>query len=384
MSLTKQDRDRLDKFRAELAYNVKHILGYPPARDFDYSAISDFLQFPINNVGDPFAASTAKIDTREFECEVLSFWAEQLRAPPNEWWGYVTNGGTEGNLYAMYLARELYPDGIVYFSQDTHYSVNKIVSVLNMRNIMIRSQDNGEIDYDDLNETIKIHRDAPPIIFANIGTTMTEAKDDIQKIIAIIEGLAISQRYIHSDAAMSGGFAPFLANPPEFDFADGADSIAISGHKFIGSPIPCGLVFAREKHVNRIARSIAYIGTMDTTISGSRCGFAPLMLWYAMKRYGVDGMRQRAQRSLMLAAHAEQKLKEIGVPAWRNTDAITVVFPQAPAQIQEKWQLATAKGISHIIAVPGVSEELIDGFVNELRVAKQQEDDGRNDEGALK
>ncbi|HLI95216.1 MAG TPA: hypothetical protein VKT72_03895 [Candidatus Baltobacteraceae bacterium] len=49
---------------------------------------------------------------------------------------------------------------------------------MDMRHIMIRAQRNGEIDYDDLRETLKIHRDVPPIVFANIGTTMTEARDD--------------------------------------------------------------------------------------------------------------------------------------------------------------------------------------------------------------
>ena len=66
-------------------------------------------------------------------------------------------------MYGLYLGRELYPKGVVYFSQDTHYSILKILHVLNVRNIMIKSQDNGEIDYDDLYETIRIHRDVPVI-----------------------------------------------------------------------------------------------------------------------------------------------------------------------------------------------------------------------------
>ena len=40
-------------------------------------------------------------------------------------WGYVTTCGTEGNLYGMLLARETLPDGIVYTSSETHYSVFK-------------------------------------------------------------------------------------------------------------------------------------------------------------------------------------------------------------------------------------------------------------------
>ena len=44
---------------------------------------------------------------------------------------------------------------------------------------------------------------------------------------------------------------------PAFDFADGADSIAISGHKSFGSPMPCGVVVVKKSNRDRIARSVA-------------------------------------------------------------------------------------------------------------------------------
>ncbi|MBV9270030.1 MAG: hypothetical protein JO165_02990 [Candidatus Eremiobacteraeota bacterium] len=60
-------------------------LGYPSAKDFDYSAIASFLKYPINNVGDPFADGTYRVETREFEREVVAFYAEVLRAPESDW-----------------------------------------------------------------------------------------------------------------------------------------------------------------------------------------------------------------------------------------------------------------------------------------------------------
>ena len=372
MSLTPQDQQRLQKYYEEVSTNVDNLIGYPCAKDFEYEELDRFLRLPLNNVGDPFASSTAKIDSREFEREVLEFWAKQLRAPTDNWWGYVTSGGTEGNLYALYLARELLPDGIVYYSRDTHYSVGKNVHVLNMRNIMIRSQPNGEIDYEDLAATMAIHRDVPPILFLNIGTTMTEARDDIARIRGLLDDLALPRYYIHADAAMSGAIAPFVDPRPQFDFEDGADSVTISGHKFIGSPVPCGMVLAKRDNVNRIARSIAYIGSLDTTIGGSRSGYAPLVLWYAMKRWGVEGMRQRATHCLNLAAYACDKLCEQGVKAWRNPDAITVVMPEVPVSIREKWQLASADGISHLIITPSIQKSEVDRFASELDQALQE------------
>ena len=112
-----------------------------------------------------------------------------VRLPADDAWGYVTAGGTEGNMYGIYVGREMLRDPIAYFSQDTHYSVLKILHVLNVRNIMIRSQDNGEMDYDDLRESIFINRDKPPLIVANIGTTMKGAVDDLDKIRRHPQGL---------------------------------------------------------------------------------------------------------------------------------------------------------------------------------------------------
>ncbi|MDE2803255.1 MAG: pyridoxal-dependent decarboxylase, partial [Chloroflexota bacterium] len=147
-------------------------LGYPTNLDFDYSALLPFLQYAANNVGDPFHASNYANNSHEVERDVIHTFADLMHLPREEAWGYVTSGGTEGNMYGLYMARETFPDGVVYFSQDAHYSAVKILRLLKVRNIMIKSQPNGEIDYDDLYETVRINRDVPVIFMANIGTTM--------------------------------------------------------------------------------------------------------------------------------------------------------------------------------------------------------------------
>lgn len=369
MALSRTDQMQLDLFFEQMQQAASREVGYPVAFDFDYSALAPFLSFSLNNAGDPFMPMTYLLNSHDFEREVVSFYAQLARAPDDQWWGYVTNGSTEGNLYGLYLARELLPDGIVYFSQDSHYSVGKNLHFLNMRHIMIRSQSNGEIDYEDLRETLRIKRDAPPIIFANVGTTMKEARDDIGRIRSILDDLAIENRYIHCDAALCGGYAAFLDPPPAWDFKDGADSIAISGHKFLGSPIPCGIVLARRVHVDRIGHSVAYIGSIDTTISGSRNGFTPLVLWYAIRSLGLEGMKERINNSLRQAAYAEDRLKAAGIDAWRNPQALTVVFPEPPAEVREKWQLASANGLSHLICMPHVRQEQIDELIDDIHQA---------------
>ncbi|NLR77720.1 histidine decarboxylase [Chitinophaga eiseniae] len=364
--LAAPDAAALQQLLARVASCTKDFLGYPVSKDFDYSPLLPFLQYPLNNLGDPFVPSTYGVGSREMEKEVVSFFADLFRAPENDWWGYVTNGGSEGNLYGLYLARELYPKGMVYYSEATHYSVQKNLHLLNMPGIIIRTLPNGEIDYDDLEHTISMNRHLPVIMLANIGTTMTEARDDVKRIKDILRKLAIRHHYIHADGALSGSYSAFLAPRPAFDFADGADSIAISGHKFIGAPIPCGVVVAKKSNRDRIARSVAYIGSMDTTITGSRNGHSPLFLWYAIKCLGVAGLEERARHSLAVAAYAVERLNENGIAAWRNRDAITVVFPDPPAAVRQRWQLASENGWSHLVCMPNVNRQQVDAFIATL------------------
>jgi histidine decarboxylase len=359
-------RDRLQQQLIQIQEKTQFFLGYPVSKDFDYSELLPFLQYPLNNLGDPFVDSTYAVDSREMEKEVVDFFAEMFRAPKNDRWGYVTNGGSEGNLYGLYLARELYPKAMVYYSESTHYSVHKNLHLLGMPNIVIRSQQNGEIDYDDLRNTIQMNRHMPVIILANIGTTMTEARDDVKRIKGILKDLAVKQHYIHADGALSGSYSAFIDPRPAFDFEDGVDSIAISGHKFIGSPMPCGVVIAKRSNKDRIARSIAYIGSMDTTITGSRNGHSPLFLWYAIQKMGIEGFRNRAWHSLETAAYCTQQLNDIGIDAWRNPNSITVVFPEPDEKIRKKWQLASENGMSHIMCMPNVTKEQIDVVVAEI------------------
>lgn len=362
-SIREEDARRLDELHAYLERESRRFVGYPCNALFDYSPLYRFLQFPLNNVGDPFASSTYHVNTRAIEREVLAFFAELYEAPENDWWGYVTSGGTEGNLYGLYLARELLPAGIVYYSEDTHYSVSKILRVLDMRHIQIKSQRNGEIDYDDLRETVRIHRDVPPIVFANIGTTMTGAVDDVARIRAILSDFAIEECYIHGDAALSGMILPFVRDPQPHRFSQGLDSISVSGHKMIGAPVPCGIVLARKRNVERIARSIEYIGSLDTTILGSRSGLAPLLLWYAIRTLGYDGFRELVLGCFRTADYAIERFRSHDVPAWRNNNSVTVVFPRPPEDVVDKWQVAVDEDIAHLIAMPHVTTALVDEIV---------------------
>ncbi len=364
--LNRNEERQLDALYAHLSKMRGHHAGYPCNQLFDYSELYRFLEFSINNVGDPFHDTNFRLNTHDVEREMIHTFARLTRAPADGYWGYVNNGGTEGNLYGLYLARELMRNGIVYFSEDTHYSVAKILRVLDTRSIMIKSRPSGAIDCDDLRESIRVHRDVPPIVIANAGTTMTGALDDVAEIRGIFDEFAITRAYVHCDAALSGMLLPFLDNPPPFGFETGIDSIAISGHKLIGSPIPCGVVLAKREHVNLIARGIEYVGVLDTTITGSRNAFTPLILWYAFRRYGREGLANIVRDALALADYAIARFKRRGVEAWRNEHSITVVFPRPSGAVIKAWQLAAKDGIAHIITLPHLDSERIDRLVDDI------------------
>ena len=358
-------RAHLDALRSEFEELSRLQVGYPCNQDFDYSDLLPFMEYSLNNVGDPFHDSNFRSNTHEIEREVIARFASLMRLEQEHAWGYVTSGGTEGNMYGIYMGRELFPDGVVYFSQDTHYSVLKILRVLNVRNIMIKSQENGEIDYEDLRETIRIHRDAPVIFMANIGSTMKGAVDDVSRVRGILDDLAVTNAYIHADAALSGMILPFVDDPQPYGFDAGFDSVSISGHKLIGCPLPCGVVLTKRDYVARIARSIEYVGVLDTTLPGSRSGFTPLMLWYAFERLGMDGFRELVREMLAVAAYAVERFGEFGIPAWRHKNSVTVVFPRPPGEVMRKWQIAPLGDIAHIITMPHVTREMVNEFVDD-------------------
>lgn len=361
---------RLDAARR---YNI----GFPGATDFDYTGLAELLgRHLLNNVGDPDSDGLAANHTKSLEREVVAFVARLLRAPADDYWGYVSSGGSEGNLYGLHLARALYPDGIVYHSEAAHPSVSKAVGLLRMDSIGVRANGAGVMDYTDLSAQVDRHRHRPAVVVATAGTTMTEAVDDTRRITTCLDELAVARRFLHVDAALSGIPLSFI-NPddrPGFDFTDGADCVTISGHKFLGTPMPCGIVVTRRSYRDRLARAAGYAGSPDTTIGYSRSGHAPLLLWHAIARHGADGLRRRAEDARQLAGHLLDELVDLGWPGHRHPHAFTVVMHTPPAAVTAKWVLATQGGWSHVITMPGIASSTVDEFVRDMRDALRRLD----------
>jgi histidine decarboxylase len=174
----------------------------------------------------------------------------------------------------------------------------------------------------------------------------------------------MANHYVHSDAALAGVPAALLDDRPGFDLTDGCDSISVSGQEFIGTPFPCGAVVLRRSLRDRISRTDTG-DTTETVISGTRNGHAALVLWYALRKLGLDGLRERAEQARDLAAHLARRLTELGWSAWHHPQAFIVLFKPPPADLAARWRLATVGGWSRVVCLPG-NREQVDRFLADL------------------
>ncbi|MED6171315.1 hypothetical protein PIB30_039668 [Stylosanthes scabra] len=195
----------------------------------------------------------------------------------------------------------------------------------------------GEIDCADLKASLLLaHKDKPAIVNLNIGTTMKGAVDDID-----------------------------LA--PKISFKRPIGSACVSGHKFLGCPIPCGVVITRREYINTIWKDVEYIGSRDATITGSRSGHAPIFLWHAITARGSLGLQKEAEICIMNARYLHNRLREARIGAMLNEYSNTVVFEKPlDDEFSRGWSLACKGNIAHVVVMQHVTIEMLDSFVAEF------------------
>ncbi|XP_074304987.1 serine decarboxylase-like isoform X1 [Silene latifolia] len=149
---------------------TKQNLGYALRLDFDYSALGQLPNQVINNFGDPFIEPNFNGQSRKFEVGVLDWFARLWEIEEEEYWGYVTNGSSEGNLHGILLGRELFPEGIFYTSRDSHFSVFKAARMYRMECVTIDTHISGQIDCANFKAKLLQNADKPAIVNVTLGS----------------------------------------------------------------------------------------------------------------------------------------------------------------------------------------------------------------------
>ena len=355
---------------ARAAQAQHRTIGFPAATDIDWSRVQGLFTRLFNNVGDPATAPGGEAHTNSLEVEVVQWFADLVGLPQYDRWGYVTSGGTEGNIAALKVARDRFPDAVLYLTHASHYSIRKTAGLLGLGPsdvVAVGDSWYGEMDYEHFEQLVAGHRGRPAIVVATAGTTLWEAVDQPDRIEAILHRHGVYRHHIHVDAALAGvplaldGFLGLGAGSP-------VDSVAMSGHKFLGTPIPCGIVVLRDSVRVERGEHIAYTATLDSTVLGSRCGQAAALLWAAIAWYGRSGHHARALRARQVAAYAVERIRAHGWPVFRHASAFTVVLQTPPPAITSEfgWVLSTDGDYCHIICMPGVTYDIVDDFVADL------------------
>ncbi len=129
--------------------------------------------------------------------------------------------------------------------------------------------------------------------------------------------------------------------------------------------MPCGVLIARKRHVERIASNIAYLRSNDTTLMGSRNGHAVLAVWSRVMGHGLEGYASDVESCLARASALADALREAGVPVLCNPFGMTLVFPQPSEAIVKRYQLACYRNEAHAIIMPNVTDALVSRFLDD-------------------
>lgn len=154
---------------------------------------------------------------------------------------------------------------------------------------------------------------------------------------------------------------------PKVSFKKPIGSVSVSGHKFVGCPMPCGVQLTRMKHINVLSSNVEYLASRDATIMGSRNGHAPIFLWYTLNKKGYKGFQKEVQKCLRNAHYLKDRLREAGISAMLNEMSSTVVFERPrDEEFVRRWQLACERNMAHVIVMPNVTIDKLNDFLDEL------------------
>lgn len=356
-----------EALKKNLDYEVNSILGLPgstlDSRVFprldelrDFGLLRTYVSNP-NHIGCHTlgASETAFEGTQAIERDLLRICAEELlRAAPASWDGYVTSGGTEANIQAMWTYRNRFRDlqgeeagrcGVL-CSVDTHYSIAKGADLLGMPLWQVGvDQETRALDPAEVERVIKSMLESGighVIAVLNMGTTMFGSIDDPESVLPILDRLGVSYS-AHVDAAFGGFIYPLLTADNRLDFRDPRiTSITLDAHKMLQAPYGTGIHLIRKGYIQHVyTKSARYVPGLDCTLIGSRSGTNAVAVWMILQSYGSEGGATFCRVLVDRAARLCAGLDALGVRYFHHPEmnVVTMRAEDVPAEVSARWLL---------------------------------------------
>jgi aromatic-L-amino-acid decarboxylase len=312
--------------------------GFFPSNGDLASVLGDYLSTGLGVLGLNWQASPALTEVEE----VVTDWMRQMTGLSDAWSGVIQDTASTCTLVALMCARERasgYSLGrgglqaepaplVVYTSAHSHSSVDKaaLLAGFGRENVRhIANDGNYALRPEALETAIREDLAAgrkPCAIVGTTGTTATTAIDPIGEMgrIAREHGL-----WLHVDAAMAGSAMILPECRCLWDGVEGADSLVLNPHKWLGAAFDCSLYYVRDpEHLVRVmSTSPSYLRTAaDEKVKNLRDWglplgrrFRALKLWFLIREQGVAGLQARLRRDIANAQWLAERVRE--TPGWR-------------------------------------------------------------------
>ncbi len=306
---------RLLQLRTELKRSpTKYNLGTlwtPPSR-FVSRIYGLFLSFNTNHLGNWSTASPEFNSTQQLEYEVIQKMIDLYQAKNEALEGYVSSGGTEGNIYSLWagksaLLQSCSRDQLALLTTSfTHFSIRKGGNICDVPLFSIPlDQKKWNINSNGLIRLVKKLYDQGFrgfLLPLTIGYTVTGTTDNLAEVLTTVKNLQQSYPsiyfYVWIDAAFNGLIEPFINDSFAPFSSPLIQALVVDFHKFGLVPYAAGVVLFRKQLRQYIEQPIAYLDQSDTTLLGSRSGAASVAIWTAIQLFGKERYRELVKTQL--------------------------------------------------------------------------------------
>jgi len=308
--------DNLTKNGKDLQ-EVKNKLKSFKQKDFDFSsgrifasmctepldiAKEAYIEFIESNLGNPGLYP----GTKEMEKEIHEAVSSLINAKGMKC--FSVGGGTEGNIMALWRAREKTGNRKVVLPKSAHFSFEKACSLLDMEAKYVDLKEDYTVDTEEMKDKID---DDTAVVVGIAGTTEHGSIDPINEISELSEEVPF-----HIDAAFGGFVIPFLEmmghDVPSLDLSrDSIDSISLDPHKMGMSPIPLGLFYSTGE--SRISVDSPYLtGKDQKSIRGTRASASIPAFWATINFLGIEGYKEIISDCMDKTAYLVELMEDIG------------------------------------------------------------------------